>query len=221
MSEDEEDYYEILRVQPTSTESEIRSSFKALVILNHPDKNQLRLIKPSKVEGDDGDDEEDEEKPRLSDLNHQIDLIIPSSSTFTKHPPQPQQLHRDGFINDQQKPELIQSHLITQRLIRAYKTLIDPSKRYHFDQIRKNRLSKRSDIPNGPTTIWNVIDLSEFTELNPQGNSHDDDDQSFYYDCRCGGKFKISYQEMVEDVRIVNCDGCSSRVIVDYQISET
>lgn len=62
------------------------------------------------------------------------------------------------------------------------------------------------------------IDLSAFV---PHSDAHDDDDEEpVYYShpCRCSGEFIITTVQLESGAELVQCDGCSERCRVEYQV---
>lgn len=54
-AENERNYYELLGVERTASEEEIRASYKELVRIFHPDSNYFSEIVPDRIEGDEAD----------------------------------------------------------------------------------------------------------------------------------------------------------------------
>lgn len=85
----------------------------------------------------------------------------------------------------------------------AYTILSSPAERKTYDS------KKESMHSSGP--IQENISIDEM----------DYDDLGFFYtDCRCGGLFKVSEQQLENGVYIVECTACSSCLAVDYEIQD-
>jgi diphthamide biosynthesis protein 4 len=192
----EADYYKTLQVSSNASPSELRTSYLRLIKLHHPDK----LKQPS-------------------------------------HPsPVPQPSHSD---------QLTEHNRFAQDLIHAYSTLIDPVRRTEYDLKRlqsspghepvcafraTQSIEKRVinlvkliilyECKASSTTqtkiVSQVLDLSEFTQLEHEGHQQPDGER-FVFSCRCGGQFLISEDQMNAGIEIIGCDGCSLTVKVEYQ----
>lgn len=60
------------------------------------------------------------------------------------------------------------------------------------------------------------IDLSQFTPSSP-----DEEEVEFYsHPCRCSGTYIISVAELEDGIEVIQCDGCSERCRVEYEVVE-
>ncbi|KNZ58281.1 hypothetical protein VP01_1960g8 [Puccinia sorghi] len=141
---------------------------------------------------------------RLIKLYHPDKLKQPAP-----HPSVPQPTH-SRRSND---------HRLAQELIDAYSTLKDPSRRKDYDLARLQsppQGSQPSSSRSDTKIVSQVLDLSEFTQLENEGQGHAGEER-FVFPCRCGGQFLIGEDLMEAGIDIIGCDGCSLAVKVEYQ----
>lgn len=93
-------------------------------------------------------------------------------------------------------------------LKRAFATLSTPELRTQYDASRVLRSS-------GPRPAQ-VISLEEFDEH----DAETDGEVCWSYDCRCGGTYRITEQDMEKDQHLVGCHSCSEVVWVGYEMVE-
>ncbi|KAF9469564.1 hypothetical protein BDZ94DRAFT_1126975, partial [Collybia nuda] len=90
----------------------------------------------------------------------------------------------------------------------AYLTLSTPDLRARYDSSQKR-------LPSGPRPAQ-VISLEEFEEEVGGG----DEDDAWYYKCRCGGIYRITSGEMEKGHHLVGCNSCSEAIWVGYELQE-
>lgn len=86
----------------------------------------------------------------------------------------------------------------------AYTVLCDNDTRVIYDKFCSS-FSQYKDVK------IESISLDDMTEAG---------EERFIYDCRCGGLFIITYDDMDDDVNVVQCNGCSLSVMVLYELEE-
>lgn len=60
---------------------------------------------------------------------------------------------------------------------------------------------------------FNANSISEENEV--------DQEPSYYtYTCRCSGTYLISISQLEEGIGVIQCDGCSERCKVEYEVVE-
>lgn len=82
-----------------------------------------------------------------------------------------------------------------------------------------------SAIPTPPAPSYALsLDLSLFTphfSISAEPSQDIDQDPSYYtHLCRCSGTFVISMEQLEEGMEVVQCDGCSERCRVEYEVLE-
>lgn len=90
------------------------------------------------------------------------------------------------------------------KIQKAYEILSNPElkKEYDLMLLKKNKL--------GP--VQEVLDLDEM--------DYDSDDGIYSKDCRCGGAFSVSEEQLEEGIGGIECTNCSLCVKLLYQIVE-
>jgi diphthamide biosynthesis protein 4 len=88
----------------------------------------------------------------------------------------------------------------------AYTTLSSPHLRALYDAQLKDQ-----SMPAGPRPAQ-VISLEEFEE--------GDECVSWCYECRCGGYYKISEEDLEKGRHLVGCGSCSEVIWVGYELAE-
>ncbi|KAA1088268.1 hypothetical protein PGTUg99_030264 [Puccinia graminis f. sp. tritici] len=145
---------------------------------------------------------------RLIKRHHPDKLNQPSHSDDPSPLPQP-----SGHS------QLTAEHRFAQDLIHAYSTLIDPVRRTEYDLKRLQSSPGHEPVSSSTTQtkiVSQVLDLSEFTQLEHDGQQHPDAER-FVFPCRCGGQFLITEDQMEAGIETIGCDGCSLTVRVEYQ----
>ncbi|KAG0164271.1 hypothetical protein DFQ30_010214 [Apophysomyces sp. BC1015] len=89
------------------------------------------------------------------------------------------------------------------RILQAWEVLRDPVKRQHYDlELKTDQLSQ--------PTINAEIDLDEM--------DYDESSQTYTVECRCSGLYSITENDLEQGVDVVNCDLCSLRIRVLYDV---
>jgi diphthamide biosynthesis protein 4 len=83
----------------------------------------------------------------------------------------------------------------------AWETLRDPVKRQEYDERLSLMLSEIR------TCIYDEVKLSEM-------NNSEDDDTSFSLDCRCGGEFFVSKEDLEAGFNLIPCSNCSAKILI-------
>lgn len=94
----------------------------------------------------------------------------------------------------------------------AYNTLSNPSLRATFDAQLAQSPHTHTSSKKGSQRPAEVISLEEF-QANDAGDA-------YYYRCRCGDSYKITEEQLEEDVHLVGCQGCSETIWVGYEAVE-
>ena len=98
------------------------------------------------------------------------------------------------------------------KINKAWKILGDPQLREQFD----NRWNERCLARSWP--LQETVDISEFTQLEPDENVAGEEDGDMYsYNCRCGGSFLLSGSDIEMNFDIVCCDTCSLAIQINYE----
>ncbi|WWC97583.1 hypothetical protein V866_004467 [Kwoniella sp. B9012] len=120
------------------------------------------------------------------------------------------------------------------RLINEAKSiLLDPIKKQQWlDSFSSTSTitSAKEPTKTGPH-IFRNISLDEFTPHYTCQNNHnqdedeveDEDDQQpeyFTYPCRCSSEFKITLEQLEDNVEVVGCEGCGEWIRVGYEVVE-
>lgn len=72
--------------------------------------------------------------------------------------------------------------------------------------------------PTAPSFALSV-DLGQFTPHKLPGS--EDPDPDFYtFECRCSGVYVIIREQLETGVEVIECDGCSERCRVEYDVEE-
>ncbi|GJE89470.1 DnaJ and zf-CSL domain-containing protein [Phanerochaete sordida] len=103
-------------------------------------------------------------------------------------------------------PDRREDALDLDTLKRAFVTLSTTELRTKYD-------TARSKPRPGPRPAQ-VVSLEEFTV-------HEDenlDDIIWSYDCRCGGAYRITEQDMEKDQHLIGCNSCSEVVWAGYEM---
>ncbi|OCF60169.1 hypothetical protein L486_02849 [Kwoniella mangroviensis CBS 10435] len=120
------------------------------------------------------------------------------------------------------------------RLINEAKSiLLDPIKKQQWlDSFSSTSTitSAKEPTKTGPH-IFRNISLDEFTPHHTsqddrekgENEDEDEDDQQpeyFTYPCRCSSEFKITLEQLEENVEVVGCEGCGEWIRVGYEVVE-
>ena len=89
----------------------------------------------------------------------------------------------------------------------AYATLSDPARRAAYD---------RTLAPSSGPRPAQMSSLADFKFVPDTLTSKD----VWTHACRCGGTYKITEDEMENEVHLVGCSGCSEIVSVGYEVFE-
>ncbi|KAJ3314699.1 Diphthamide biosynthesis protein 4 [Boothiomyces sp. JEL0838] len=86
----------------------------------------------------------------------------------------------------------------------AYQVLSDTQKRFEYDQLlRKSNLAG---------AVQADVDLDDM--------EYDDENSTYRYDCRCGGMYIVTEDQLEDGVAGVECNQCSLCVKLHYQLAE-
>lgn len=97
----------------------------------------------------------------------------------------------------------------------AYKTLIDPSSRGTHDAL----LTREGAHERGPRPAQ-FVSLEEFTEVTTCGQDFNDKKHEWFYECRCGGEYRMVEQDLESGRHLVGCQSCSEVICVGYELVE-
>lgn len=115
-------------------------------------------------------------------------------------------------------PTLNGTQYTVDEIQQAYTVLSDPLLRSLLDDQLKRSLTPSSE--KGSQRPAEVISLEDFTPPDDDETSGSSGVYEYTYACRCGGLFKISYEQLEVDVHLVGCQGCSEVVWVGYEAVE-
>ncbi|GLB38382.1 putative CSL zinc finger [Lyophyllum shimeji] len=91
----------------------------------------------------------------------------------------------------------------------AYNTLSEPSRRKLYDSATRQR-----SAGTGPRPAQ-IVSLDEFEEV---ADNVREDEGVWQYQCRCGGKYRITGLDMEKGHHLVGCNSCSEVVWVGYEL---
>ena len=97
----------------------------------------------------------------------------------------------------------------------AYKTLIDPSLRQEHDAFLKREASNG----RGPRPAQ-VISLEEFVVHDADEEVSGATGEEWHYDCRCGGTYRVTEDDLECGRHLVGCQSCSEVLWVGYELVE-
>ncbi|KAF9011171.1 hypothetical protein BDQ17DRAFT_1387623 [Cyathus striatus] len=92
----------------------------------------------------------------------------------------------------------------------AYVTLSSPELRARYDA------SLMAQGKNAGPRPAQVVSLEEFTSE----VDGDDQDGPWRYDCRCGGIYRISVEDMERGLHLIGCTSCSEIIWAGYELQE-
>jgi diphthamide biosynthesis protein 4 len=49
---------------------------------------------------------------------------------------------------------------------------------------------------------------------------YDEDEETYFSECRCGGIYKITVDDLENNVNVISCDICSLKIKVLYEVIE-
>ncbi|KAJ3257341.1 Diphthamide biosynthesis protein 4 [Boothiomyces macroporosus] len=86
----------------------------------------------------------------------------------------------------------------------AYQVLSDTQKRFEYDQLlRKSNLAG---------AVQADVDLDDM--------EYNDENSTYRYDCRCGGMYIVTEDQLEDGIAGVECNQCSLCVKLHYQLAE-
>ncbi|KAG9019117.1 hypothetical protein FRB90_006185 [Tulasnella sp. 427] len=90
----------------------------------------------------------------------------------------------------------------------AYRVLSSHNLRKQHDEFLLSKQSGRTPSKQRPAQVVSLEDFDEVRE------------GEWTYNCRCGGVYKITEAQMVQDLHLIGCEGCSETVWVGYEAVE-
>ena len=112
--------------------------------------------------------------------------------------------HPDKQSNTARRDDAVELDLLR----KAFATLSNPDLRIEYD-------SRRANACSGPRPA-HVVSLEEFTEHENGGP-----EEIFWsYDCRCGGSYRITENDMEKGQHLIGCASCSEVVWVGFELVE-
>ena len=95
----------------------------------------------------------------------------------------------------------------------AYITLSNAASRATYDAtVRSSPKNSSFSTTQRPAE---VVSLEEFKVVDPEDGKQSD---SWSHPCRCGSTYRISEEQMNNDVHLIGCQGCSEAVWVGYEV---
>jgi diphthamide biosynthesis protein 4 len=113
-----------------------------------------------------------------------------------------QAYRRALLVNHPDKSKGAAQHHLSE-LREAFQILISAEDRSEYDRILQTSRNKTAKRP------LLSISLDDFTE----------DQDTWSYKCRCGNKFTVTYAELEQDVHILECNGCSESIYIEYHLA--
>ncbi|WRT63177.1 uncharacterized protein IL334_000080 [Kwoniella shivajii] len=208
------DYYAILGLNHSATCEDVNRSWKRLALIYHPDKNPANPGPPSSASTS----------------------VSASTSTFDGSSQNLVKSNSNGDVN---------VHVDIRSINEARTILLDPTKReewlIHYNSNYNSTNGHDIPIQDGPH-VFRHISLDDFTPhhlsseqseeadltsegpvIPNEGLGNIDKDQErepdyFTHPCRCGGTFRITLQQLEEDVDVIGCEGCGEWIRVGYEV---
>ncbi|SCV69667.1 BQ2448_1061 [Microbotryum intermedium] len=113
-----------------------------------------------------------------------------------------------------------------QALNEAWRVLGDLNRREAYDR-EYMRQQRKQEVAPSSLAYAVSIDLSFFTPHYSEGTSAEPEAEDslipleYTHLCRCSAQFRITLEQLEEGVHIVQCEGCSERCKVEYQVVES
>ncbi|KAG9291875.1 hypothetical protein G9A89_012160 [Geosiphon pyriformis] len=105
--------------------------------------------------------------------------------------------------------ERVEHQTSIQEILEAWKTLRDPDSRKGYDgKIKAAQLKKGS----AQGIVNAELDLDEMT--------YDEETSVYTIECRCGGRYSISEEDLEKGAEIVGCENCSLKIRILYDVIE-
>ena len=186
-----ESHYRTLGVSPQSSQAEIRLAFRELILKHHPDRVAATLHDQAGTRV-----AVQQDGPTVQALNEAWEVL-----------------------GDEMTRAEYDSQLATD-------TGQSPSLRASsspFLSLSIKLMKGATAAAASPAASYALsVDLGLFTPHTlpfTDDNEDGDDDPDFYtYECRCSGVFVVIREQLENGVEVVDCDGCSERCRVEYDV---
>jgi diphthamide biosynthesis protein 4 len=141
-----------------------------------------------------------------SSYRSKVLLLHPDKANLTDHKNIDSGNNANNAANKNVQDNSHQFHLVQT----AYEVLRDPSSRAVYDR-------QLASYNNQSSQLYNYAEVS-FADLIEATSASDG--KSFYtYPCRCGTEYKINEEDLVSEIEIYSCSGCSLNIrIADLEI---
>ncbi|WWC67338.1 uncharacterized protein I206_101246 [Kwoniella pini CBS 10737] len=106
--------------------------------------------------------------------------------------------------------------------IKSFTTHSSSSKEMN-DNNNNNNNNNNNEIFNNKPHIFRNISLDEFKphfNENEIENQEKDEINWYSYPCRCSNEFKITIEQLEQNVNIIGCEGCGEWISVEYEVIE-
>ncbi|ORX82524.1 DnaJ-domain-containing protein [Anaeromyces robustus] len=93
-----------------------------------------------------------------------------------------------------------------QEIQKAWDNISTPQKKIQYDKELLAKSFKQDGVIN------EEIDLDDM--------EYDEEEEAYYSECRCGGIYKITVEDLENNINVVSCDVCSLKIKVLYEVIE-
>ncbi|ORX44301.1 dnaJ-like protein subfamily C member 24-like protein [Piromyces finnis] len=93
-----------------------------------------------------------------------------------------------------------------QEIQKAWNNISTPEKKLQYDKELLAQSFKQDGVIN------EEIDLDDM--------EFDEEEETYFSECRCGGIYKITIDDLENNVNVISCDICSLKIKVLYEVIE-